>query len=76
MHCTENVTVVSTQQKGWDKWRWLGGGGVTWWLLWLIVEIPWLAMGGQYLALVAQMGLKNTTLIFLAVKATYVLTGG
>ena len=33
---------------------------VTWWLLWLSVEMPWLALGGPILALFAQIGLENT----------------
>ena len=34
----------------------------TWWLLWLSVEMPWLALGGPILALFAQIGLENTAL--------------
>ena len=34
----------------------------TWWLLWLAVEMPWLALGGPILALVTQIDLENTTL--------------
>ena len=32
----------------------------TWWLLWLSVEMPWLALGGPILALFAPIGLENT----------------
>ena len=34
----------------------------TCWLLWLSVEMPWLALGGPILALFAQIGLENTAL--------------
>ena len=34
----------------------------TCWLLWLSVEIPWLALGGPIIALLAQIGLENTAL--------------
>ena len=34
----------------------------TWWLLWLSVEMPWLALDGPILALFAQIGLENTAL--------------
>ena len=33
-------------------------------LLWLSVEMPWLALGGPILALFAQIGLENTSLTF------------
>ena len=43
------------------------GGGTrrvtcTWWMLWLSVEMPWLALSGPILALFAQIGLENTAL--------------
>jgi len=34
----------------------------TWWVLWLSVEMPWLALGGPILALFAQIGSENTAL--------------
>ena len=34
----------------------------TCWLLWLSVEMPWLALGGPILAMFAQIGLENTAL--------------
>ena len=34
----------------------------TWWLLWLSVEMPWLALSDPILALFAQIGLENTAL--------------
>jgi len=34
----------------------------TWWLLWLSVEMPWLALGDPILPLFAQIGLENTAL--------------
>ena len=34
----------------------------TCWLLWPSVEMPWLVLGGPILALLAQIGLENTTL--------------
>ena len=53
----------------------------TWWLLWLSVEMPWLALGGSILALFAQINRlrKHCSHLvgssFLAVKAVLPLNG-
>ena len=63
-HCTEKCTGASPAERvaqgkvGWVTHR----VTCTWWLLWLSVEMPWLALGGTDLALFAQMGLETATL--------------
>ena len=64
-----DVTLRSTRWFSVSRKGGTGGGRwgyrkvtCTWWLLWLSVEMPWLALGGPILALFAQIGLENTAL--------------
>ena len=50
------LALVLRQQKGSDMGRWVT---CTWWMLWLSVEMPWLALGGPNLALFAPIGLET-----------------
>ena len=70
MQCTEKIVSVRLLTGSVSAERVGQGevGGVTrrvtctCWLLWLSVEMPWLALGGPILALFAQIGLENTAL--------------
>ena len=70
MHCAEKI-VSARLRAGSASAERVGQGEVgrvtrrvtcTCWLLWLSVEMPWLALGGPILALFAQIGLENTAL--------------
>ena len=70
MHCAEKMVSAHLRAGSASAERVGQGevGGVTrrvtytCWLLWLSVEMPWLALGGPILALFAQIGLENTAL--------------
>ena len=70
MHCAEKMVSAHLRAGSASAERVGQGqvGGVirrvtcTWWLVWLSVEMPWLALGGPIVALFAQIGLENTAL--------------
>ena len=69
-HCAEKI-VSACLRAGSASAERVGQGEVgvvtgrvlcTCWLLWLSIEMPWLALGGPILTMFAQIGLENTAL--------------